>query len=282
MDTNLVRHFGEADVRLTLLGGPLRNGNRDIFQMDVLASKVRDRECIRIWPGDRKNQLTVPSVDRSRRQLVLFVQEPVRKFTVKVDRVRFRDGRYLPAVLSPGEKVLGKTDTYWEVERRTDGSLRRFLCGMDETHLFVAQFAAGETVADAHAALRPPEVDGAERRAPGETVRQGEWFFIPLEAGEREALEAYLRRTPRAIRNRAPVGAGQKPHVADQVVLREVVGGWTGRRWRRAVGLLRAYARGSVRHPDHASLHLDSWRRVVRNQEVTASRVGDNGVYWID
>lgn len=277
MNTSIVRRFRDASVPLTLLGGPLRNGNRDIFQMDVMASKVRDRESIRIWPGDRKNQLTVSSVDPGRRQLVLLVQEPVRTFTVTLDKVRNGSGRVLPPALNRGERVLSSTDTSYLVERRTDDSLRRFLCGMDETHLFVAQFGSGETVADAHASLRPPEVDGAERRAPGETVRQGEWFFIPLEAGERQTLETYIRRTPRAIQNRVPVGPGQKPHVAGQAVFileRSA--------WRNGRAIFRVYARGSVRHPDHASLQLDSWRRVVRNQEVTAARVGDNGLYWID
>jgi hypothetical protein len=40
--------------------------------------------------------------------------------------------------------------------------------------------------------------------------------------------------------------------------------------------------REAVRHPDYQTLHLDYWRRAVRNREVTASQVGDNGVFWFD
>jgi hypothetical protein len=198
-----------------------------------------------------------------------------------VDKVRLGNGRWLPPVLGPREKIVATAETFWEVERRTDAAPRRFLCGMDETHLFVAQFTEGETVADAHASLRPPEVDDAERRAPGETIRQGEWFFIPLGTGERDALDAYLRRTVRAIESRASVGPGGKPHVADQVVVRVEGTGWSVRR-RRQVALRRVYARGKVRHPDHKTLELDNWRRVVRNREVTVSQVGENGVLWFD
>ncbi len=277
MSLPIVLRFQEADVNLTMLRGPLRNGNRDVFQMDVLSSYRK--ESIRIWPGGAGTRLEVPSVDPSLQQLVLFVQEPVRKFTVKVDKVRLPNGRWLPPVLGRGEKIVATADTYWDVERRTDGALRRFLCGMDESHLFIAQFRDGETVSEAHASLRPFEVDRAERRAPGRTVRQGEWFFIPLEAGEREGLNAYIRGSKRAILYRAPVGPGQKPHIADHVVIRGERTGWS--RWRPAE-IVRVYARGSVRHPDHQSLHLDEWRRVVRNQEVTTSQVGDNGVFWFD
>lgn len=280
MTASIVRPFRSANVDLTLLRGPLRNVNRDIFQMDILRSYRR--ECVRIWPGHAKNRLEVIDVEPGLRQLVLLVQEPVRTFTEKVDKARMPNGRVLPHTLRPGERVTVSTDTHWVVERRTDDSLRRYLCGMDETHLFVAQFRDGVTVREAHASLRPEEVEGAERRAPGETVRQGEWFFIPLETGERETLEASLRRSMREIRRNAPVGPGGKPHVADQVLIREDRSRWIRRRSGWVLGRVRVYARGAVRHPDHATLHLDSWRRVVRNAEIRPDHVGDDGILWVD
>jgi hypothetical protein len=275
----IVRPFREANVDLRLLRGPLRNVDREVFQMDILRSRVH--ECVRIWPGAGENRVDVSSVDPGLRQLVLLVKEPVRTFQQHVDKARMSNGRILPPTLRPGERIIENSDTYWVVERRTDGALRRFLCGMDESHLFVAQFGEGETVREAHASLRPGEVDAAERRAPGETVRQGEWFFLPLEAGEREGLEIYIRETSRAIVSKSPVGPGMRPHVAEELVHRIEQSGFTRRRHRGFVRT-RTYARGAVRHPDHQTVRLNGWRRVVRNREITASQIGDNGVYWFD
>jgi hypothetical protein len=45
------------------------------------------------------------------------------------------------------------------------------------------------------------------------------------------------------------------------------------RRWRRFVPMLRdaeVYARGFVRHPDHATIRLDGWHRVAMNTEQRA------------
>ena len=54
-----------------------------------------------------------------------------------------------------------------------------------------------------------------------------------------------------------------RPHVADEVL---IVGG-------------RAYVRGKVRHPDHATLELRAWRRALANTE---SFTQPEGIGFVD
>jgi hypothetical protein len=41
----------------------------------------------------------------------------------------------------------------------------------------------------------------------------------------------------------------------------------------------RVFVRGHVQHPDHATLHLRVWHRVLQNREVSNRR---RGVLWVD
>jgi hypothetical protein len=40
--------------------------------------------------------------------------------------------------------------------------------------------------------------------------------------------------------------------------------------WARMVRDPEVYAKGSIRHPDHATIHLDGWHRVLMNAEQRA------------
>jgi hypothetical protein len=272
----LKKSFSRGGLGLKLLGGPIDSRNPSIFQMDIHQSP-RFGEYFRIWPGARDNEIEALSFDEFRRQLVLRVKEPRRRFIQVVRKSPWtRQAEVEERARASGGRIVSETRYDWRLELWTPADERRFLCGMDDLHLFVAQVREGETVAQAHESLKPGAVRAAEALWPGRILRQGEWFFLPLSADEAERLTARLGTWPRSLRRRRPVGLGGRPHVADGVVTidRRVR---TGHREQRHPEV---YAQGTVIHPDHRDLHLDGWRRVVRNREVNAPV--DKRVWWID
>ncbi len=179
------------------------------------------------------------------------------------------------------------------------GEKEKFLCGHDERHWFVAAIPPGSAsnVASAMDALMPAEVareldrrhvrrQRRHQRRNAAFVRQGEWFFVPAE-GITVAEHLALRNEP--LRR----GSG-KPHVVDYLVR---MGGETvyvssrrpsglteakyrtllrqnpdAQRWRWQVMRREAtvYAKGRVRHPDHRTVVLADWHRVLMNREANA------------
>lgn len=164
---------------------------------------------------------------------------------------------------------------------------RRFLCGHDERHWFVAEVNKRvSNVRDAKRALMPKGMEEKVRGISPSTLasrknslfkRQGEWFFFPVDLQFDESI--IHRNEP--IQRRA----GSKPHICEQLV-RE--GGETiyiiyGRVYsegvykeisvehRRRARVMRrnarVYVRGYVRHSDHKTIHLDSWHEVLLNNE---------------
>lgn len=184
--------------------------------------------------------------------------------------------------------------------RREDGAGRkdRFLCGHDEREWFVAAVPGrASTVREAKQALQPPVVRAALTRhgvrEPDRFlrrnkafVRQGEWFFVP---------ERWKNVPESLVRRHEPIrrGAG-KPHIVERLyreggervyVCSRHPEGVSQERYatmvRRDPGLLtldwrsmarnpRFYARGTVRHPDHATITLREWCRVLLNTETEA------------
>jgi hypothetical protein len=174
----------------------------------------------------------------------------------------------------------------------------KFLCGHDERHWFVAaipETAPVGTVRQAKEALKPAEVRTAQarrglrararaRRKNAAYVRQGEWFFLPV--GDLAVDEKRLLRDEPLTR-----GNGGKPHWAEfcyrtggETVFvcsrypngvtpaqhKLILGGnpeakkWGWRSMRRNAGV---YVRGRIRHPDHATITLHGWHRVLMNTE---------------
>jgi hypothetical protein len=107
--------------------------------------------------------------------------------------------------------------------------------------------------------------------------RQGEWFFIPADMDFDES--SIHRNEPLQRRS------GSKPHICEQLVRH---GGETvylvrgvayeiqeyrdlAAEKRREARVMtrnpRVYVRGYVRHPDHRTIHLDSWHQVLLNDE---------------
>lgn len=173
----------------------------------------------------------------------------------------------------------------------------KFLCGHDERHWFVAavpESVRGVTgVREAKAALQPEVVREAARRVRPKDrlrrrndafVRQGEWFFLPVP--ELRVDERLVLRNERLGR------PGGTPHVLEQAFRRggrTVYLNWQngrqltesqfrrlserqrrGGNWSRQVVDPELYARGAVRHPDHATIELRGWHRVLMNTEQGA------------
>jgi len=263
MNSDLIRDFGEAGLSLTLCEEPIRRLNLEIFQMDIL--RDHGTECFRIWRGHSGNRIDVPSFDRNLRQLILIVREPRRRFEEQVSRRMSRNSLKNHLRMTGGQ-VVRETGRFYVIARYTPGTERRYLCGFDERHLFVAQFEKGKTVRDAHVFLKPEELREAERSGCGGTLRQGEWFFVRPLPRERRALRAHLRGPYGIVYRKEPLGRGERPHVAERLARMDE----------------KTFARGAVRHPDHETLVLESWRRVFPNAEIKADDFGANGLYWID
>lgn len=177
---------------------------------------------------------------------------------------------------------------------------QKFLCGYDERHWFVAAIPESEpvsTVQTAKVALKPEEVRTREaalgitrkkscRRRNEAFVRQGEWFFIP---------DPRLNVSPMVILRNEPLtrGNGGKPHFAEEAYRsgREVVyvsrkhpTGLTALEYNRMAESERkrgnfsvmqrnasVHVRGEIRHPDHETVRLVGWHRVLMNTENRSS-----------
>ncbi len=249
---HLLRHFEKAQLPLELVDRPFIRGagSSEIVQLDVARPDRRSRtERFLLFTGAAENRVEVEGIDPRQRQLVLMIHEPRRRFeTLEAKRGRAR---------KPSNAVR-EEKTHWVLEHFTQSSKRHFLAGMDEQHLFIAQLPrATSTVWAAHQVLRSDELRRAEVGAFEKTLRQGEWFFVSLQPRELAEVERETSRPLARVRRdvgiaeAAGIRRGGRPHVADEVF---VLGS-------------RAYVRGKVRHPDHATLELRAWRRAIANTE---------------
>lgn len=190
------------------------------------------------------------------------------------------------------------------------GDKKKMLCGHDERHWFAAEVGERsgiKNVADAMAALKPLAVarvenelhvkpeDRQKRKNPA-YIRQGEWFFVPV--GDKD-LSAHV------IHKNEPIQlVGRSEHIVEELCRH---GGETVMTCARYRGgkpisldkynkLIRTnkeantwfwqtrtqgatvYARGAVRHGDHATIHLQGWHEV----HATAEMVGSTRVTFLD
>lgn len=170
----------------------------------------------------------------------------------------------------------------------------RFLCGHDERHWFVAAIPDAATnvvtVAQAKAALQPPEVRRlAEKLRPKRRFqrhtprfkRQGEWFFVPV--GDFTPPEALILRNEPLSRGRGKFHQMQYAYRTRGEVLYvssqyprglkpakfEALSESVRRRqnWRQMIGDADVFAAGRITHPDHDTLVLRGWHRVLMNTE---------------
>jgi len=192
------------------------------------------------------------------------------------------------------------------MQNTKNGEIHKYLCGHDERHWFAAAIpeeARAKNIREAKEALLPPEAEEALHtrdvrkknklnRSNPAYLRQGEWFFIP-EKLQLKGNEPIHRNEP------LQRSAGANPHIAEEIIRtggetvfinalhapdglteeefeqfkkehdEESGRGWN-RRFRRRIRGALVYARGKVRHPDHATVELRGWHRVVPNTEDQA------------
>jgi hypothetical protein len=173
----------------------------------------------------------------------------------------------------------------------------KFLCGHDERHWFVAavpEDVRGVTgVATAKAALQPALVQWSiSRTRPKDRftrrnaayVRQGEWFFVPApwidppgtqvihnEALTRGLGKAHIiEKVFRAADELVYVSTGYERGLTEDEFdsLHRAVR--TQRQWTQMMREPDVYASGAIRRPDHATVRLNGWHRVVMNTEQSA------------
>ncbi len=182
---------------------------------------------------------------------------------------------------------------------KSEGNKSKFLLGHDERHWFVAaipESASVGTVRQAKEALKPLEVQSRQvglkakkrnKRKNEAYIRQGEWFFTPVNIGEVD---------PALVLKKEPLsrGTGSKPHTCEfmyrrggeQVyVSREHPSGvdintynrllredQSAKRmgWRVMVRDANVFVKGRVTHADHKTINLVGWHRVYMNTENKA------------
>jgi hypothetical protein len=221
---------------------------------------------------------------------------------IRIDIRKDRQGEYFDIRLRPDAPVEVDTLDVQPALRhlvllvREGREKRHFLCGHDERSWFVAALPEGvSTVHAAMEALKPAEVKEAQahqplprkariRRRTPVYIRQGEWFFLPCpEKRVDEALALHHEPLSR--------GRGSKPHIAeacvrfggmtvyvsprfpdglteterealfkDRPALRKVP-------WQTRQRDPEVYVRGKIRHPDHKTIFLPCWHKVVMNRE---------------
>lgn len=183
--------------------------------------------------------------------------------------------------------------------RRSEGKAARFLCGHDEREWFVAAVPGGaSSVLQAKEALKPRAIQARQntfrvpfrlrnRRKNRAFVRQGEWFFAPVSRWERGPInekfvlfnEPLRRGNGKAhiVAHLYRVGGevvytcARHPRALNETQYRKLIqshltaSSWAWQVQRRNPFV---YARGTVRHPDHATIQLPDWHQVLMNTET--------------
>ena len=190
------------------------------------------------------------------------------------------------------------------LDNGADITKEKFLCGHDERHWFVASVPEETSVANvtqAMEALKPDLVVGAQKRAGVKRkdwhkrknagyIRQGEWFFLPEPTFSPPSSWLILYKEP--IQR-----GGGKPHFVEQVyrtggetvyVSHQSPNGLTVTQYKALIRqqpkleklnwqVMRrnptVYAKGKIRHPDHQTIVLPFWHRVVMNIEHQSANV---------
>jgi len=223
---------------------------------------------------------------------------------LSVDVQHDRRGEYFEIRLRPATDLRLEVVDLKPAERHLlllaeEGNRKsKFLCGHDERQWFVAAVPERESAAsvrEAMEALKPAEVRQAQsrlkiknedrrRRKTDAYVRQGEWFFVP--APNAVIVEQFVLRHEPLSR-----GAGSKPHIVEFCYRTGGEAVYVCDRYARGMGeaaykklleknpLARSwswnvmrrnpqvYVKGRVSHPDHKTILLPGWHRVLMNTE---------------
>ena len=264
--------FARANVPLEItersINRRLINGSGgQIVQMGIVRNH-RGNEIIQMnIPDGEDIDVRALGADPEHQQVVMMVHEPDRKITEQ----RWNSG----------------TKKFENTTIKVPGGKRRFLVGMDECHLFIAQMpnSAGATsVKQAHEDLRPRGVPKGRRAKKQKVKRTGEWFLSPASSEELKEIAAHIKIY--GVRKKVGIGAhlGRmrgRPHiVSESVVLgnqTRTEGPTTGR---HRIVVSRAgveFVRGRILHPDHRVVNVKVWSKVTMNSENRAA-----GSQWVD
>ncbi|MDR2116381.1 MAG: hypothetical protein LBP87_08365 [Planctomycetaceae bacterium] len=189
-------------------------------------------------------------------------------------------------------------------EETNEVEKEKFLCGHDERDWFIARIPENRSVSNvltAKEALKPNIVITAQelkkvgnkkknRHRNKAFIRQGEWFFVP--APEIEPPEWMILRDEPMVRTN-----GGKPHTAEYLyrtggtsvyISHEYPNGLSEENYRRLLLKqkisassfqvrrlnMEVYVKGRITHPDHKTVLLNGWHRVMPNTEPTISANG--------
>lgn len=164
----------------------------------------------------------------------------------------------------------------------------KWLCGHDERDWFVAA-ATGTSIAEAKQNLKPEEVRVVEmkvskkkrnKRKNEAFLRQGEWFFVPATAKEVPATPVIHKDEPMSR------PGGGKPHIVEEVFRTGGKAVWADSqsrvisdkeyaelssiqksRYSQRQANANVYCRGYVKHPDHTTIILVGWHKILMNTE---------------
>lgn len=279
----LKKAFERAGLPLKFIDQP-RRVREQVFQMDIQRKTGGKRvEWFEMYLPNGAEVIVIQS-DPKICQLVLAVKEQERTFreTVHEDLVQ---GMRRVKIVERREKGMVV------VERKATADKRQFLIGVDERQLFMAQIRRGQSiksVQDAHAALKPNSVTFAEGKYGGNTIRQGEWFFVNPGKVELAVLKAEIKAGRTAIQKNKAIGDvvfGRRrpgnPHMAEEIVTvsPKIIAPDASRLFNPdRAGRSEVYVRGAIKHVDHKTVKFGEWRKVILNREETLSTNGR----WID
>lgn len=257
----LKKWFDKAKVPAKIEKKPLSSitrsvNNQDIFQMTIdIRGKQNKREYFRIYHGHPENDIRVVDTDSKNQQVILLVNEPEREYTVR---------------------TWDSKEANWVYHtQKSPNFLRKYLMGMDENHLFIAELPNNlgpiNKIKDAHKILKPNSVLEKEKKN-NRIKRQGEWFFIPTTLKEIELIEenSILIEKKIPLGNNTLIWRSRNSHVADQLInIRE-----------------NQFVSGKITHVEHKTLKLQGWFKVMKNTETRTSVISGkniyNGVKFID
>ena len=258
------RHFEKMDARVRIDSWDKSDTRRGrLYDVDVQGTGRQGQEVfVLAGPADGPVEFLVLDLDRVDRHLLLMVKQTL------------EDG---------------------SVEKH------RYLCGHDERSWFAAAVPGNgrgiTSILEAKEALKPSAARLAQQRAGVREkdrhrrhnrgyLRQGEWFFIPASrlevdpclilhreplrrgGGKAHVVEHALRRggTTVYVSPQHPQGVSQTTY--ERLIKQDPQARGDG--WRVMKRNPEVYGQGRVTHPDHATLVLRQWHRILPNTEDQA------------
>lgn len=281
--SSIVDKLAKVGLKAEIAKRPLLGGdrNRQIFQMNIANDR---QERFQIWPGEGTTATVLDTNDEHKQAVIQVfepereIQEPISSGTIRQLKKRFGEN-WIEEIAK--ERHLNPKDIKYDqksetamVTSKTSGLKEKYLCGMDERHLFIAKIPNNvTTVVQAHGSLKSDGADLLSKRKTKskfktKVVRQGEWFFLPVSIESIREMETMIKKNQIVIQKKVAIGSGGKPHVADELVRN---GTFT-------------FIRGKIRHSDHKTVEFMTWMRVERNKELhdSSTRRDVGGSLWVD